>query len=326
MQQLEIGAAALGLALTPEQLAQFAAYHRLLAQWNRRVNLTAITGCEEVQTRHFLDSLSVCLAAPQLRQPAAANANPQPPPHTETRPDTDTPDAANPQPPPHTETRPDTPDAANANPKPPPHAETYPVNANANPANHEPPPAAATRPANANAASPENAPLSVIDIGSGAGMPGLPLKLAFPRIRLHLVESVRKKADFLEFVAAELGLDGVTVHPERAETLARRPALRDSCGLALGRGVARLPLLLEYALPFCRPGGLVVAHKQAPLEGELDDAGRALSELGGALAGVYPANLPGLPVGRLLAAFRKTAATTPERYPRRPGIPAKRPL
>ena len=157
-------------------------------------------------------------------------------------------------------------------------------------------------------------------------MPGLPLKLAFPQLRLHLVESVRKKAEFLEFAAAELGLDGVTVHPERAETLARHPALRDACGLALGRGVARLPLLLEYALPFCRPGGLVVAHKQAPLEPELADAGRALSELGGAPAGVYPANLPGLPEGRLLAAFRKTAAATPERYPRRPGIPAKRPL
>lgn len=301
MQQLEIGAAALGLALTPEQLAQFAAYYRLLAEGNRRINLTTITGCEEVQTRHFLDSLSVCLAAPQLRQPNAI-ANPQLPPHTATRPANA--NAANLEPPPHTATRPD---AANANPanlETPPHTETYPDVST----------------------SPETAPLSVIDIGSGAGMPGLPLKLAFPRIRLHLVESVGKKAEFLEFVAAELGLDGVTVHPERAETLARHPALRDSCGLALGRGVARLPLLLEYALPFCRPGGLVVAHKQAPLTAELADAGRALSELGGALAGVYPANLPGLPEGRLLAAFRKTAAATPERYPRRPGIPAKRPL
>lgn len=322
MQQLEIGAAALGLALTPEQLAQFAAYHRLLAEGNRRVNLTAITGREEVQTRHFLDSLSVCLAATQLRQPNAA--------------------AANPNPPPHTETRPDTPDTVSANPESPPHAETYPAIANS--ANHEPPPYAATHPSVHNAANPETlsiaesaptpadsahaetSPLLVIDIGSGAGMPGLPLKLAFPQLRLHLVESVRKKAEFLEFAAAKLGLDGVTVHPERAETLARHPALRDSCGLALGRGVARLPLLLEYALPFCRPGGLVVAHKQAPLEAELDDAGRALSELGGALAGVYPANLPGLPKGRLLASFRKTAAATPERYPRRPGIPAKRPL
>lgn len=284
MQQLEIGAAALGLALTPGQLAQFAAYYRLLAEGNRRVNLTAITGCEEVQTRHFLDSLSVYLAAPELRQPTTANANPQPPPHTETR--LDTSDAANP--------------------------ETLPIKEST------------LTPADS--ADSETVPLSVIDIGSGAGMPGLPLKLAFPRIRLHLVESVGKKAEFLEFAAAELGLDGVTVHPERAETLARHPALRDSCGLALGRGVARLPLLLEYALPFCRAGGLVVAHKQAPLEAELADAGRALSELGGALAGVYPANLPGLPEGRLLAAFRKTAAATPERYPRRPGIPAKRPL
>ena len=284
MQQLEIGAAALGLALTPEQLAQFAAYHRLLAEGNRRVNLTAITGCEAVQTRHFLDSLSVCLASPQLRQPAAVTHIPEPPPHMETRPANTT----------------------DANP------ETMLIKESA--------------PTPANAASPETGPLSVIDIGSGAGMPGLPLKLAFPRIRLHLVESVRKKADFLEFITAELGLDGVTVHPERAETMARHPALRDSCGLALGRGVARLPLLLEYSLPFCRPGGLVVAHKQAPLEAELADAGRALSELGGAPAGVYPANLPGLPEGRLLAAFRKTAATTPERYPRRPGIPAKRPL
>ena len=295
MQQLQRGAAALGLALTPEQLAQFAAYYRLLAAGNRRVNLTAITGCAEVQTRHFLDSLSVCLAAPQLRPPNAANA------------------------------------------APPYHSENHP--ANANPANAVPPPADAIHPADANAVPPpdtetgpataanaETSPLTVIDIGSGAGMPGLPLKLAFPLIRLHLVESVGKKAEFMEFVAAELGLVGVTVHPARAETLARNPALRDSCGLALGRGVARLPLLLEYALPFCRPGGLVVAHKQAPLEAELAAAGPALAALGGAPAGVYPAELPGLPEGRLLAAFRKTAAATPERYPRRPGIPAKRPL
>ncbi len=176
-------------------------------------------------------------------------------------------------------------------------------------------------------APPDNLPgvERVVDVGSGAGFPGLPLKLAFPRLELHLIESVGKKTAFLEHIARALGLRGVTVHTGRAETLARRPELRDGFDLALARGVARLPLLLEYTLPFCRPGGYAIALKHGGLEAELAEARFALSELGGRAAGVFPVPLAGLADDRVAAAFEKVAPT-PERYPRRVGIPAKRPL
>jgi 16S rRNA (guanine527-N7)-methyltransferase len=163
------------------------------------------------------------------------------------------------------------------------------------------------------------------DVGSGAGFPGLPLKLAFPGMTLHLMESAGKKTAFLRHIVETLGLDGVTVHTGRAEALARDPALRDSCDLALVRGVARLPLLLEYALPFCRPGGRAVALKHGPPERELLASQNALDELGGCHAGTYPVTLAGLTDNRVVLSFEKTGPT-PERYPRRTGIPAKRPL
>ena len=251
MNLLAEGAAALGITLSGRQLGQFDLYYRELADWNRRVNLTAITGCAETQVRHFLDSLTACLpfrdgnGAPLTGLPGVAR---------------------------------------------------------------------------------------VVDIGAGAGFPGLPLKLAFPELELHLVESVGKKTAFLEHIVDALGLEGVTVHTGRAETLARQPELRESFDLALVRGVARLSLLLEYALPFCRPphspsfkGGLVVALKHGGLDAELAQAQSALAELGGWEAGLYPVDLPGLADNRVVAAFEKTTAT-PERYPRRAGIPAKRPL
>ena len=244
MNLLAEGAAALGISLSCEQLGQFDLYYRELTDWNRRVNLTAITGCAETQVRHFLDSLTACLpfrdgnGAPLTGLPGVAR---------------------------------------------------------------------------------------VVDIGAGAGFPGLPLKLAFPELELHLVESVGKKTAFLEHIVGALGLEGVTVHTGRAETLARQPELRESFDLALVRGVARLSLLLEYALPFCREGGFAIALKHGGLDDELAQAQSALAELGGREAGLYPVDLPGLTDNRVVAAFEKTAAT-PERYPRRAGIPAKRPL
>ena len=244
MKLLAEGAKELGLELSHKQLAQFEIYYRELTDWNERANLTAITGWEDTQVRHFLDSLTVCL------------------------PFRETPDAS--------------PDSLTGVAR-------------------------------------------VVDVGSGAGFPGLPLKLVFPHLELHLVESVGKKTAFLEHLVVLLQLDGVTVHTGRAESLAREPELRDSFDLALVRGVARLSLLLEYALPFCRVGGRVVALKHGGIESELVEAKPALAELGGREAGAFPVTLLGLTDNRVVAAFEKVAPT-PDRYPRRVGIPAKRPL
>ena len=161
--------------------------------------------------------------------------------------------------------------------------------------------------------------------GQAQASQGLPLKLAFPEMELHLVESVGKKTAFLEHIVDALELTDVVVHTGRAETLARQPELRDSFDLALVRGVARMSLLLEYALPFCRIGGRMVALKHGGLEDELSGARFALSELGGEEAGVFPVALPGLTDDRVVVVAEKVSAT-PDRYPRRVGIPAKRPL
>ncbi len=251
MTLLADGAMALGVRLSEGQLDQFGLYYQELARWNRRVNLTAITGCDDAQVRHFLDSLTVC--APFLGGESQ---------RLTTLPGVE----------------------------------------------------------------------RVIDVGSGAGFPGLPLKLAFPELELHLVESVGKKTAFLEHLVDALKVEGVTIHTGRAEELARQPELRDSFDLALVRGLARLSLLLEYALPFCRhetvpgqAGGQTLALKYGGLDHELEDAEFALSELGGRYVGVFPVTLPGLTGNRVVAAFEKLSPT-PERYPRRVGIPAKRPL
>lgn len=237
MQILAQGSAELGIRFTEAQLDRFQAYYETLADWNRRINLTRITGLEEVQVKHFLDSLTVVLAV--SLQPGDS--------------------------------------------------------------------------------------LKVIDIGAGAGFPGLPLKLAFPETELTLVESVGKKAGFLEEVIAVLGLEGVEVHTGRAETLARQPGLRENFDFVLARGLARLPVLAEYTLPFCRVGGTVVALKHGSVAAEIDQASNALRTLGGAAPQVRRVDVTGLTDDRVVVAVEKVAPT-PDGFPRRPGIPAKRPL
>ncbi|MEC8911238.1 MAG: 16S rRNA (guanine(527)-N(7))-methyltransferase RsmG, partial [Chloroflexota bacterium] len=121
----------------------------------------------------------------------------------------------------------------------------------------------------------------VMDVGSGAGLPGLALKLAFPEIELTLVESVAKKTAFLTHTLEKLGLDGVSVHTGRAESLAREPDLRDSFDLVVVRALAKLPLLLELCLPFCKSGARLVALKHGGDWSEQESATNALKELGG---------------------------------------------
>jgi 16S rRNA (guanine527-N7)-methyltransferase len=164
-----------------------------------------------------------------------------------------------------------------------------------------------------------------IDIGSGAGFPGLPFKIARPDLELTLVEATGKKARFLETMVAELNLEGVTVINARAEELAHEPDRRGRYRLALARTVAPLPVLLELTLPFLAKGGVLAAPKGSAAQRELRDSAHALTELGGEIEEAAPFELPVEGPRQTLVLVRKIGPT-PERYPRRPGIPSKRPL
>lgn len=236
MELLKAGAEEWGLILTPDQVEAFELYYRQLVVWNERANLTAITDYEEVQIRHFLDSLS-CLQVLTDLSPEAR----------------------------------------------------------------------------------------CIDIGAGAGFPGLPLKIIRPQLRLTLLESTGKKVRFLEHMVRKLGLQGVELIKGRAEELGRRPDRRESYDVALARAVAQLPVLLEYALPLLKLGGLFVAQKGMEIEEELVGARPAMEVLGGRLKEVREVHLPGLEAVRHLVVVEKVSLT-PDKYPRRAGIPAKRPL
>lgn len=165
----------------------------------------------------------------------------------------------------------------------------------------------------------------VVDIGTGAGLPGLPLKIVCPTIQLTLVESIRKKVEFCEHVIEKLGVGGVEVIHSRAETLGQDKYHRASYDWALARAVAIAPVLLEYMLPLLRLEGQAVLQKGSTGPEEIHSAHRALAVLGGDVQQMAPVELPKVPETRYLILVRKSAAT-PEKYPRRPGMPAKRPL
>ncbi len=163
----------------------------------------------------------------------------------------------------------------------------------------------------------------LLDLGSGAGFPGIPLKIAFPCWRVALLEASGKKAAFLEHVIRLLALDGVSVLAGRAETLAHDPDHREAYDNVVSRAVAQMPVLAELCLPFCRLGGTFVAQKSRAGAAEISSASQAIEMLGGRLAHMRDVDYDG---GRGLLAVVEKTARTPARYPRRPGIPAKRPL
>lgn len=164
---------------------------------------------------------------------------------------------------------------------------------------------------------------SVLDVGSGAGLPGIPLRIARPDLVVTLLEVASKKAAFLEVAAAELGLS-IVVIGVRAEEAAHRPRLREQFDVVVARAVAPLPALSELTLPFVRLGGKAVLLKGPAVGKEIEPGQRAAALLGGGEVRILPAELPGGP-RRMVVEIPKVGST-PREYPRRPGVPAKRPL
>lgn len=169
------------------------------------------------------------------------------------------------------------------------------------------------------------APRSLIDVGTGAGFPGIPLKLMLPNMRLTLVESIQKKAGFCTHVVEKLGLRQVQILPERAEDVGQDPAHRESYDLATARAVAAMPTLVEYLLPLVRIGGLVIMQKGESAQLEALKSEKVIQRLGGKIRVILPVELPGVADERYLVVLEKVARTSAE-YPRRTGLPAKQPL
>jgi 16S rRNA (guanine527-N7)-methyltransferase len=170
-----------------------------------------------------------------------------------------------------------------------------------------------------------NPPVNLIDVGTGAGFPGIPLKIIYPNTKVTLVESVGKKAMFCQHIVRLLGLDGVEVINARAEDLGQMRAHRECHDWGVARAVANLRVLAEYLLPLVQVGGRMLAQKGESGPAEVHSAENAIKLLGGEVRQLVPVMLPGVVEERHLVVVDKVA-TTPPGYPRKPGVPAKKPL
>ncbi len=170
-----------------------------------------------------------------------------------------------------------------------------------------------------------NPPMKLIDVGTGAGFPGIPLKILYPSMQLTLVESVGKKAKFCRHIVETLGLENVEVLTVRAEQVGQVPEQREKYDWAVARAVAKLPVLAEFLLPLVKVGGVMLAQKGENGPAEVQAAEGAIKLLGGRVRQLVNVKLPGVADERYLVITDKVAATPPT-YPRKTGIPAKQPL
>ena len=226
---------ALGITLTDVQKEQFDKFYELLVEWNKVMNLTGITEYEEVNEKHFVDSISIVKAIDI------------------------------------------------------------------------------------------NKVETVIDIGTGAGFPGIPLKIAFPHLKIVLLDSLNKRINFLNTVINELELkDIITIHG-RAEDFAKKPEYREQFDLCVSRAVANLSTLSEYCIPYINKGGQFVPYKSGEIDEEVGQAKKAVHILGGTIDDVVKFQLPGTEIGRSFVKIKKVQNTA-KKYPRKAGLPSKEPL
>ncbi|HJD45654.1 MAG TPA: 16S rRNA (guanine(527)-N(7))-methyltransferase RsmG [Candidatus Mediterraneibacter norfolkensis] len=233
--KFENGLNELGIALSLKQREQFDQYYNLLVEWNKVMNLTGITDYDEVNLKHFIDSLSIVriIDMDSVRK--------------------------------------------------------------------------------------------VIDVGTGAGFPGIPLKIAFPDMEIVLLDSLNKRVKFLNEVISKLGLKKICAVHGRAEDIARDKSYREQFDLCVSRAVANLSTLCEYSLPFLWISGSFVSYKGEYSENEIKQAEKAINVLGGEISDINRFKLPGSEIGRSLIKIEKIKKT-PGKYPRKAGLPSKSPL
>lgn len=225
----------MNIRLTDNQKSQFDLYYELLIEWNRVMNLTGITDYDEVNLKHFTDSLTISRII----------------------------------------------DMAQIN--------------------------------------------TLIDVGTGAGFPGIPIKIAFPHIKVYLLDSLNKRIKFLNEVIKKLGLKNIYAFHGRAEDFAKDRQYREKFDVCVSRAVANLSTLSEYCIPFVKTGGYFVSYKGGDSDEEVIRSENAITLLGGEIENTDRFFLPDTDMGRTLIKIRKRKST-PNRYPRKAGIPSKEPL
>lgn len=225
------------IILNEKQLGQFIRYYELLVEWNSFMNLTSIVQFEDVLKKHFLDSVSIVKAIPDLY----------------------------------------------------------------------------------------NSSIKLIDIGTGAGFPGIPIKIVFPNLKITLLDSLNKRVQFLNKVINDLKLENINAIHGRAEDYARLDEYRESFNLCVSRAVSNLSTLSEYCLPFVKRSGYFVSYKSDKIIEEYDSAKKAINILGGSYEQQVEFKLPNSDIYRNLLIIKKEN-NTPKKYPRKAGLPVKKPI